>query len=148
MNQNFVERRIMGQLCEYWKQIQGGNKFPKKSDLDVDEIGHIMPYCVVVDVHQDDGKIDYHVGYVGSKVRQFADKGIFHETFIQFVSPDTETFQEYLDEVLETQEPMTDSGEALNGNQEEVRFRQCILPLSDDGEKVTSMICAVNCKIY
>ncbi|QHD65141.1 PAS domain-containing protein [Neorickettsia findlayensis] len=148
MEQNFVERRIMGQLCEYWKGIQGGNKVPKKADIDVDEIAHIMPYCVIVDANQEDGRIKYTPSYVGFKVKQFEESGIFHETFIQFVSPSTDTFQEYIDEVFQTKEPLTDSGEVVNGNQEEVRFRQCVLPLSEDGKDVISVICAINCKVY
>ncbi|ACT69365.1 PAS domain-containing protein [Neorickettsia risticii] len=148
MEQNFVERRIMGQLCEYWKGIQGENRVPRKTDIDVDEIAHIMPYCVIVDANQDGGRIKYTLSYVGSKVKQFEESGIFHETFIQFVSSNTDTFQEYIDEVFQTKEPLTDSGEVVNGNQEEVKFRQCVLPLSKDGNEVSSVICAINCKIY
>lgn len=148
MQQNFIERRVMGQLCEYWKKIQGDHKVPKRSDLDMDEIAHIMPYCVIVDLEQEEGRLKYTAAYVGSKVREFDEKGIFRETFIQFVSPNVSTFQEYIDEVFQDREPFTDSGEVTNGNQEEIRFRQCVLPLSRDGNEVISVICSINCKIY
>ena len=147
MKEYFTERRVTKQVCEYWNSIKGDHKYPKKSDISRGDILEFLPYCVIVDILVENGNVAYNISYVGENIKKFHDEGVFSETFVPFISPNVDTCEEYFDEVYETGEPIVDSSEAMSISQEEIKFRQCLLPLSDNGSDVTGILGVLSCKL-
>lgn len=151
MKEYFTERRVTNQVCDYWNKLKGGKgklKYPRKSDIDPEDIINIFAHCVIIDRIIENGIVKYEFFHLGEKIKQFHKEDLFRETFIPFISPNIETFKEYLDEVCETGEPIIEESEATNINQEEVKFRQCLLPLSSDDNEIAGVLGALSCKLY
>ena len=148
MKENFNERRITNQVCEYWKEIKKDRTYPKKSDIDFEEIVELLPYCVIIKITPTNKEVKYEYDHLGDMVDKFYNEGVFAETFVQFVSPEIETFEEYLEEVYDSGEPIIEHSHTIDINQNSVKFRQCILPLSDNGKEINAVLCAINCKRY
>lgn len=140
----FIERRVTNQVCNYWKsKKQGDERCARKSKIDLDEISEMLPNCVIIDVIETKDSIEYKLSYVGEKVMEYYNSNVFVDSFIPFISPVIDTFKERLDDLIETQEPIIESSETADINQDTLKFRQCFLPLSDDGERIAGVLCAI-----
>ena len=52
----------------------------------------------------------------------------------------------YIDEVLEKGVPISRGGEFIKDDGLKVLYRSIILPMSDDGEAISGLLCAANCR--
>jgi hypothetical protein len=147
MNTDFIERRVTNQVCNYWKLKKQDERYPKEIDIDMEEIIELLPYCVIVDIIETKDNIEYKLTYIGEKVKNFYHEKIFTDSLIPFISPIIDTFKERLENLLETQEPIIEKSETIDINQDTVKFRQCFLPLSKDGKKITGALCAITCQL-
>ena len=53
---------------------------------------------------------------------------------------------DYLDQVLAKGVPISHGGEFYQDDGSKILYRSIVLPMSDDGETISGLLCAANCR--
>ena len=139
------ERRCTNLLCEYWENLRGNRLYPDTSEIEPEQLSNIWDYCFIVKYASD----QYIIQHVGNAIIQAYenDLNIADAPIIQFDNVDN--IQYFLDEVVESKEPLVEQSEWCNPEENEVvKFRQCFLPLGPDENTVKAIIGAIRYKRY
>ena len=140
-----MERRLVLRLLGYWREIRGDDNYPTFSDVDPSAIPDIWPHCFVLEASNagDDPvfravgeKIASHFAgvIVGRRVSELTKQSLFSVTI------------DYLDQVLAKGAPISHGGEFYRDDGIKILYRSIVLPMSDDGETVSGLLCAANCR--
>lgn len=152
MNGIFTEKRVINKVCSYWNSIKNDRNFPNIEDIDYSEIIELLPYCFFLSIsYMGEDEVQYTFKNVGSEVLneyEIEDNMSFSslEMNSSHMPPIvTDLLVPYLDEVLETKDPLITGLEYENRNGEYVKLRLCLLPLGDKNQ-ITDILCAVRLK--
>jgi hypothetical protein len=146
MNQPIDERRITVRLMAYWEKLRMRRAMPTEQDIDPDAIADLWDYCFLVHV-SDLGKEGYHYTYLGSEIKKAYQGGLSEVDTNGLVSPNADRLADCYMEIIHGQKPVVDEGQFCNSRGEMVKYRQCLLPLGDDGD-VKAIFGGMRYKIY
>lgn len=105
---------------------------PSEADIDPDYLQDLWDYCFLVHV-KDLDKPDYNYTYLGREIRR-AYKGELSEDDEEvIVSPNAASLVPRYKNVIESRAPILDEGEFLNLHNDLVKYRQCLLPIGENG---------------
>jgi len=140
-----MERRLVLRLLGYWRDIRGDEGYPTFADVDPAAIPDIWPHCFVLET-ADPGadpvfravgaEIAKHFpgAIVGRRVSEITRQSLFSVTI------------DYLDQVLSKGAPISHGGEFYQDDGSKILYRSIVLPMSDDGETISGLLCAANCR--
>ncbi|MCU7611823.1 PAS domain-containing protein [Anaplasma capra] len=145
------ERRAINILCSYWDQLRDGRDFPTKEEIDPADIMEIWPYCFMLQVKTEDDSRKYACIYAGeesvklykSDLRYYSES----ENVVVFFPQIVEGLFDYLESVVEDQQPIIEESEKTTANGSDIKIRQCLLPLGRNNV-VDHIIGVVGGKIY
>jgi hypothetical protein len=126
---------------KYWMDIHQGSALPRRSDIDPLDIPSLLGHLNLIDVLRDDGGIRYRYALWGTKVATLygADyTGRFLEDIM--IPTQFEAVREAFNVTVETGLPHYWKVPIPIENREFVSSRRLLLPLSQDGQRVTHMI--------
>jgi hypothetical protein len=140
-----MERRLVLRLLAYWREIRGDENYPSFADVDPAKIPDLWPHCFVLETIGAEGDpIIRAVGdeialrlqgvIVGRRVSELGKNSLFSVAI------------DYLDKVLDKCAPISHGGEFSQDDGTKILYRSIILPMSDDGETVSGLLCAANCR--
>lgn len=140
-----MERRLVHRLLAYWRGLQVEDEFPSFAAIDPQEIPDIWENTFVLEV----------VGNESDPVfRAFGDDITAHygisliDRHVSEVPANTlvSVSVGYLDEVLTKGVPISRGGDFRREDRTEVLYRSILLPMSDDGETISGILGAANCR--
>ena len=138
------ERRLVLRLLSYWRELAGERTMPQPSDVDGGKIQDMWGHCFVLKV-VNSGEPVY--GYVGA---HHAEKlnGDINGKVVSAAGADTLIGQasSYYRQVLARGIPITLGGQFVNAAGRTVLYRSILLPLGDDGGKITALLGGANCR--
>jgi hypothetical protein len=140
-----MERRLVLRLLSYWRSRCRDASLPSFADIDPVEMHDMWASCFVLDVlgHEDD-PVFRAIG------DDFADKGGagLVNRRVSETEPDSlpRAAVSYIDEVIAKGVPISRGGEYDMSDGTKVLFRSIVLPMSDDGETISGLLCAANCR--
>ena len=143
---SFHERRITVRLMAYWEKLRKGRPMPAEADIDPDDIQDLWDHCFLVHV-QDLEKPDYQYTYLGAAILQVYRGGLSESEAGSLLSPDASHMHDSFVHIAKTGKPVVDEGEFRNFNNEVVKYRQCLLPLGENGA-VQAIFGGMRCKVY
>ncbi len=126
------ERRITVRLMAYWEKIRAGRPMPREQDVDPDIISDLWDYCFLLSV-KDMGKEGYQYTYLGSEIKKAYQGGLSETDTGGLISPNADRLADCYMEIIHTKAPVVDEGEFRNSVGDMVKYRQCLLPLGEDG---------------
>lgn len=131
-----VESSAIVELVAYWHGLHRGRAFPAKRDIDPAEIRLLLPYLVIAEIHQAPFRVRYRL--VGTEAARFAGEDYtgrwLHETgWGEAVAEIERNFRR----VAEAGRPLFGVDQILWVDDNWKHFEWGILPLSDDGTRVT-----------
>lgn len=140
-----MERRLVLRLLGYWRDIRGDDGFPTFADVNPAMIPDLWPYCFVLEtIGTEDDPIFRAVGdeiakyfpgvIVGRQVSEIGKESLFSVTV------------DYLDQVFDKRAPISHGGEFYQDDGTKILYRSIVLPMSDDGETISGLLCAANCR--
>lgn len=140
-----MERRLVLRLLGYWRDIRGDESYPTFADVDPSAIPDIWPHCFVLETGGTDeipvfravgDEIAKHFPgvIVGRRVSEITKQSLFSVTI------------DYLDQVLTKGVPISHGGEFYQDDGTKILYRSIVLPMSDDGETISGLLCAANCR--
>lgn len=140
-----IERRMVLRLLSYWRELRGDGNLPSFDDLDPARIPDIWEHAFVLDIF---GCADDPVfRAVGATFAAHA-PGPLEDTRVSEAPRDTlvEMSVEYVQEAIAREVPISRGGEFIKPDGVKVLYRSIIVPMSDDGETVSGLFGAANCR--
>ncbi len=132
-------------LLAHWRELCDGRTFPSFEELDPAVISDIWDNAFVLDLagHLDDPVFrvvgDSFAAHTGSPLRDVRVSEVP-------VNSLAERSASYYREVIEKAVPISRGGEFRKEDGTTVLYRGVILPMSDDGETITGLLGAANCR--
>jgi len=143
--QNGRERRMVLRLLEFWRDAKGAASFPTPAQMGETAMPDLYPFCIVLDVTGD--PTHPVVTAVGRTISSYAEGGLKGLPTSRFAA-DTLPFQAvaYAAEVLRKGVPISRGGSFVDKRGVTILYRSIVAPLAADGETVTGLIAAANCR--
>ena len=140
-----MERRLVHRLLAYWRGLQIEDEFPSFAAIDPQEIPDIWGNTFVLEVVEnesdpvfralgDDIAGHYNVSLIGRHISEVPESSLVSVSV------------GYLDEVLKKGVPISRGGDFIKDDGTEVLYRSILLPMSDDGETISGILGAANCR--
>ena len=151
MSEYVSERRAIKILFAYWNQLCNNRAFPQIEEIEQEEIREIWPNCFIIEVRNDTENQKYNCIYIGeramelykSNIKVYAESQNIKLFFPQVI----ENLFDYLESIIENQEPIIDESETESADGNYIKIRQCLLPIGKNNE-VTHIIGVIGGKIY
>lgn len=129
-----IERRITLRLLAYWEKLRGDRPMPREEDINPDDIADLWDSCFLIHV-KDLIQQDYNYTYLGQAIIDAYTSGFSADDPNEgLVSPNAGKLAHSYARVIATMKPVLEEGEFKNAHNDTVKYRQCLLPLGDDGE--------------
>ena len=142
-----LERRITLRLIAYWEKLRKGNLMPVEDDIDPDYIKDLWDYCFLIHV-KDLSKPDYNYTYLGTEIQKAYQGDLAGgEDMGGIASPNAGELAVSYEKVIRTCSPLLDEGEFVNMHNDVVKYRQCLLPLGENG-KVDAIFGGMRFKVF
>ncbi len=139
------ERRFVLRLLEYWQVLRGARDFPKLADVNFNDMGHDTASCAVLELA--DPVDSSGLAFVGLRLKpsgwETADGHVLSDA-----PSDSLLFHmaAHLATMLDKRVPVSmGGGFTLNGKP--VLGRSILLPLSDDGKRISHVLGGINYKV-
>jgi hypothetical protein len=132
-------------LLEFWRTVKGDASFPSAAMLSESAMPELYPFCIVLDVRGN--PTDPTVVAAGRTISSYSDaalKGLTVSRFERNTLPSEAV--SYLAEVLRKGVPISRGGSFTDKRGVTILFRSIVLPVADDGETITGLIAAANCR--
>ena len=151
MSEYIQEKRAIKILFAYWNQLRNNRAFPQIEEIEPEEIRDIWHNCFIIEVRNDTDNQKYNCIYIGeramelyqSNIKVYAESQNIKLFFPQVI----ENLFDYLESIIENQEPIIDESETESADGNYIKIRQCLLPIGKNNE-VTHIIGVIGGKIY
>ena len=140
-----MERRLVLRLLSYWRELGDDGQLPSFAAVDPAQIPDMWANCFVLDVAgQAADPVFRNIGrelaerigtdIVDNRVSDAPEGSLIHVAVC------------YLQEVLDKKVPISRGGEFNKADGVRVLYRSILLPMSDDGENISGLLGAANCR--
>jgi len=143
---SIIERRITLRMLSYWEKLRRGRPMPTEQDVDPDDIPDLWDSCFLIHI-KDLDKPDYNYTYLGQKIVDAYEHGLSESEASQLLSPNAARLKANYTRVMQTFKPLVEEGEFKNMRDETVKYRQCLLPLGENGQ-VEAILGGMHYKIF
>ena len=139
-----TERRLVMRIMELWERLRGLRPFPRMSDVLAADIGPDWASCFLIAIGPATGQWSFH--HVGGDLLVPEWSGAIGGAMVD-CPKDTLLGHAcaYMTDVLDRRIPISLGG-TFHIDDSRTVFRSIILPLSDDGLRVDSVLGAANCR--
>ncbi len=140
-----MERRMVLRLIAHWRELCGERTIPSFKHFDPMDIPDIWDSTFVLDLagHKDDPVFrlvgDSYAAATGSPLRNVRVSEVPENTL-------AENSVSFYREVVDKGVPVSRGGEFITPDGAVVLYRGVILPMSDDGEAISGLLGAANCR--
>lgn len=142
-----AERRLTLRLLAYWEKLRRGRPMPTEQDINPEDIADLWDNCFLVHA-ADLSKPDYNYTYLGENISEAYKAGLSEkDDENSMCSPNASKMAKGLAKVTATGKPLLEEGEFPNLHNETVKYRQCLLPLGENG-KVVAIFGGMRFKVF
>jgi hypothetical protein len=141
-----TERRITLRLLAYWEKLRAGRAMPSKDDIKSEDLHDLWENCFIVQVptHR---QTDFNYTHLGDAIRRAYLGGELDEDVKKLASLNAAWLEESHEQLQDKCEPLVQEGEFRNFYNEIIRYRQCLLPLGENG-KIEAIFGGMRYKIF
>jgi hypothetical protein len=141
-----AERRLVQRLLAHWRSIRHEGALPRFSDVDFSDNPDIETHSFVVDLEGVTSAPTF-VG-VGEELAAHLEAPLVGRP-VSAAPNDClpGAAIAYMDEILDKGAPVSRGGELVTADGTTLLYRSILLPMSDDGETITGILGAANCRI-
>ncbi len=137
------ERRLTEQLILYWNEKRGERSYPSAAEIKPAEIPKLWPDCFLVSVAEVAEHPEHNYVYIGDNIKANFGGHMQSESVLPIA--DNLASQYYL--VLKAQKPLIQETQFNDIQDQEVRYRQILLPLGPEEGKVDHVLGGLRCTI-
>jgi hypothetical protein len=129
------DMRITNIILDHWNEIRGLKKFPAEKDLDPALLERLLDNCFLI---RTDGIFEgkYNYKFLGKNIMN-----AYGSDITRPLNDEAEPFsqRDKIKELLTYEHPIIDEGEFRNIKRDLIKYRQCLVPLSNDGVTIDSI---------
>ena len=139
-----MERRLVLRLLSYWRGLCDGDRLPSFAAVQPIAMADMWPSCFVLDVagHEANPVFRRAGEAFAAHVPDLLNRRVSEVPANTLVHASVS----YVGEVVAKAVPISRGGEFYKGDGTKVLYRSIVLPMSDDGETVSGLLCAANCR--
>jgi hypothetical protein len=140
-----MERRLVLRLLSHWRILCDDRDYPSFFEVDPSAIPEMWENCFVLEIFEDGDEPRFRA--MGEKLAAHVDFSLIDQpisTAPMKTLPGVAI--SFLDEVLRKGVPISRGDEFFKDDGTKVLFRSILLPVSDDGETISGILGAVNCR--
>lgn len=138
------ERRLVLRLLEHWRDLSGDRDMPAVGDVNSANMSDMWDYCFLLDLRKGEPCFlhfgAWHAEFYGKDMTGARLEDLTKDTL-------AERSARYLNEVLARRVPITYGAEAVEPRGRKILYRSILMPLSEDGDKITGILGGSNCKL-
>lgn len=123
-------RRNLVHIVRYWDEIRGGKRFPSENDICPSAVGELWDNCYVIQKRDIEHPERGNYTYIGANLIAAYERGMLDTANGRLVSPKDLSVNGRYKEVMEQGMPLFEEDSFVDVHGDEVRFRQCFLPLT------------------
>lgn len=140
-----IERRFVLRLLAHWRNLCGDRRYPSFADLDPAEIPDMWRNCFMLEIAGNDAVPIFRA--MGEDLSARSGGPLIDRPMVD-AQEDTliGVAISYISEVLEKSVPVSRGGEFIRPDGIKVLYRSILLPMSDDGETISGILGAANCR--
>lgn len=141
-----AERRLVQRVLAHWRSIRHDGALPCFSDVDFSDSPDVESHSFVVDLDGETSAPTF-VG-IGDNLAAHLEASLVGRPVSAAPNdclPGAAT--SYIDEILDKGAPVSRGGELITADGRTLLYRSILLPMSDDGETITGILGAANCRI-
>lgn len=141
-----AERRLVHRLLAHWRSIRPEGALPRFADVDFSETTDIEPHSFVVNLDSETSAPVF--GGIGEELAAHLEESLVGCPVS--AAPDDclpGAAISYIDEILDKGAPVSRGGELVTAGGTTLLYRSILLPMSDDGESITGILGAANCRV-
>lgn len=138
----FVERseidsRLIDGLDAHWNSLRQDRAMPRRDEIDPVDLARWLPYVSIMELHYDPFRVRYRV--VGTEVARIVGEDFSHRWLDETGWGEQSIALNRLlyTTVAETKIPLYGLSTVTFGGRSDWIFQWCLLPLSNDGQRVT-----------
>jgi hypothetical protein len=134
--------QIVVPALSYWERIRGSRAMPRRCDIDPAEIPRLLPFVMLVDVL--DNPLDFRFRLVGTEIDAITAANLRGRRFSESrqLGAGSNVWDDYVS-VATKHQPLTGNVDYVGADRYVRAIRHCLMPLSDDGERVNMIFVAV-----
>jgi hypothetical protein len=141
-----MECRITLRMLAYWEKLRGDRLMPTVSEFKSEDIQDRWGSCFLLPLV--DGKLpDHYNTYIGKDILNAYNQGLSEYDDNRLISADISTFILNHRKVIQECKPLLEEGEFRNILLGTIKYRQCLLPLGQDG-KVEAIVGGMHFKNF
>lgn len=137
----YEERRTTVRLLAYWERIRRGRAMPAESEITPADLEDLWEHCFIVRIDASGGQELHYMG--PSLARALAEDMNVSGPILLENSAD----KAWTDDMRANPRPILLEGEIANAKGRPARYRQCLLPLGENG-RLTAIFGAMRCKVF
>lgn len=136
---------MVHRLLSFWRAVKGEREYPSSDQIDPDAMADLWPDCCIVDVASDPQNPT--VLRAGEALSAHVNCSLADSRVSEIVTRTLPAVaMEYFTEVLRKRVPVSRGGEFVDADGVTILYRSIILPLSDEDERITSLLVGANCR--
>lgn len=140
-----MERRLSLRILTYWRALRDQRAYPGLSDVDPESIPDMWPCCLVLKVEGCES--DPIIESCGEELLKLCGEEVTGKPLSAAPSHSlVANGASFFQEVLSKRVPITYGDKYTNAEGNEVLFRSAILPLGENDDVITHLLCAANCR--
>jgi len=141
-------RRLTRILQEYWNTLRGDLSFPSEKDVQPKFIRSIWENCFVVEANNASRREDYKYKYLGKNIIAAYGQDLTGLAHNALISAEASLLADEFEKILAFKRPVFSEGMLHNQHKQEVRYRQVLLPLGENGIHITAILGGMSYKIF
>lgn len=128
-----------------WEQARGDKIMPTEQDLSPDSLEEILDNCFIITLEGlNEGKYNYK--FIGEKILEAYGSDATKRKDYERGNP--LSYKGKVEHIVESLVPLIDEGKFTNYCGNIVKYRQCLVPISNDGKNVHSILGGMRFKIF
>jgi hypothetical protein len=142
MGLSALATKIVVPALSYWERIRGSRAMPRRCDIDPVEIPRLLPFVMLVDVLENPR--DFRFRLVGTEIDAITAVKLRGQRFSETpqLCEGSKVWTDYAS-VATTRQPLTADVDYVGTDRYVRAVRHCLMPLSEDGERVNMIFVAV-----
>lgn len=138
-------KRLNDQLESYWLRLKGDKALPEEIDINPDKLNGNWQDCFLISC---ENKNRFQYSYLGQNLFEaFGFSKELPADIDHLLSANQQATIEKFEQVIADQEIVYDEGEFTNSNNMVIKYRQILMPFSNDGQQVTHVFGGMRWKV-
>lgn len=141
-----ADRRITNVITKHWEDVRGNKLMPSEIDLDPEVLDGVLDNCFLIRTEELLQAGSHKYVYIGKNILEAY--GSDETTPKDYHDVDPLSHKDKFEEVIKTLKPVVQEGEFINKDGKLVKFRQCLIPLAQDGRTIDSIFGGMRFKVF